>query len=445
MSGAVQPQPAPLQVKMAKSRFPFFLLLAATAAALSCFVLFSPGAVRWTVISALLLIIGFSLGILWQQRSRTASNVEVEKDLLPAQVARFPPELLNATINEMREGLLVIDADMRVVASNRAAERLLSNSGPSINSRRLTELTRNPAIYDAFLDGMRGTERAGVKVETFGPDRRVFDLRVVPLRSSSNDVVTGAVGVFFDVTRLERLEIVRQEFLSNVSHELRTPLTSIVALSETLEVGAIDDRENNRRFLSIIQKNAARMHRLIDDILELSAIEAGNVKLRPEPVRLRPLVEDVAGSLTAIAAARNVTVRNLVESDIDVFADPHRLMQMLTNLIDNAIKFNRDGGTVSISFNRDDRDRILVEDTGEGIPTHHLDRLFERFYRVDRARSRELGGTGLGLAIVKHLARSHGGEVSVQSRFGEGTQFTIELPRYSSTHKNEPLSALACA
>lgn len=427
---------------MAKSRLPLFLLLAATAAAVSSIVLFSSGVPRWVALSAVSLIIGFGLGVLWQQRSR-ADHIDVEEKLPPFRVNEFSPNLLNATINEMREGLLVIDADMRVVASNRAAKHLLSNFEPSINSRRLTELTRNPAIYDAFLDGVRGTERAGVKVETYDPERKVFDLRVVPLRAASGNAVTGAVGVFFDVTRLERLENIRQEFLSNVSHELRTPLTSIVALSETLEVGAIDDRQNNRRFLAIIQKNAARMHRLIDDILELSAIEAGNVKLQPEPVRLRLLVEDIAGSLTAAATARNVTVRNLVQPEVEVFADPHRLMQMLTNLIDNAIKFNRDEGTVSISFKQDERDRILVEDTGEGIPTHHLDRLFERFYRVDRARSRELGGTGLGLAIVKHLARSHGGEVSVQSRFGEGTQFTIELPRQLGAHDPEPPSVAA--
>jgi len=261
----------------------------------------------------------------------------------------------------------------------------------------------------------------------------------VPLRAQG--VVSGAVGVFFDVTRLERLEIVRQEFLSNVSHELRTPLTSIVALSETLEFGAIDDPENNRRFLSIIQKNATRMHRLIDDILELSAIEAGNVKIRPELVRLRPLVEDILGTLTATATARKVSIRNLVPAEAEVFADPHRLMQMLTNLIDNAVKFNRDGGTVSIGFSRSDRDQISVEDTGEGIPSHHLDRLFERFYRVDRARSRDLGGTGLGLAIVKHLVKSHGGEVSVTSRFGEGTKFKIELPRPSGARDNRQFSA----
>jgi two-component system phosphate regulon sensor histidine kinase PhoR len=408
---------------MVKFRLPVFLFLAACAAALSFFVLSSSDLVRWAGVSTSLLIVGFALGLLWRQFG-------TQNYLSPGNQGMsstdFSPELLATTINEMREGLLVIDADMRVLASNRVAQHLLSNVETS-TSRRLTELTRNPAIYDAFLDGVRGTERVGVKVETFGPNRRVFDLRVVPLRARG--IVNGAVGVFFDVTRLERLEIVRQEFLSNVSHELRTPLTSIMALSETLEVGAIDDPENNRRFLSIIQKNAARMHRLIDDILELSAIEAGNVKIRPEMVQLRPLVEDVVGSLAATAAARNISIRNLVASESEVFADPHRLVQMLTNLIDNAVKFNRDGGTVSITFTRNDRDHISVEDTGEGIPSHHLDRLFERFYRVDRARSRELGGTGLGLAIVKHLAKSHGGEVSVTSRFGEGTQFRIELPR----------------
>jgi two-component system phosphate regulon sensor histidine kinase PhoR len=260
----------------------------------------------------------------------------------------------------------------------------------------------------------------------------------VPLRVPASGTITGALGVFFDVTRLERLETVRQEFLSNVSHELRTPLTSIMALTETLEVGAIDDPDNNRRFLSIIQKNAARMHHLIDDILELSAIEAGNVKLHLEQVRLSTLVEDVISSLTSAAAARKIEVKNLVGAEAEVCADPRRLMQMLTNLIDNAIKFNRDGGEVTIAFSRNDRDRIIVSDNGEGIPSHHLERLFERFYRADRARSRELGGTGLGLAIVKHLARSHDGEVTVRSQLGEGTEFTIELPRASARPDDSP-------
>jgi len=402
----------------------------------------------WFFISVAALIIGIVAGLLLgrqlsrpvRERDPAVMNREtISSDL---RALDFSAHLLDATLNEMREGLLVIDQEMRVVASNRAARKLFLNVDDSISSRRLTELTRNPAIYDAFLDAVRGTERAGVKVETYGQTRRVFDLRVVPLRSASGQAVSGAVGVFFDVTRLERLELVRQEFLSNVSHELRTPLTSIIALAETLEAGALDDSENNRRFLSIIQKNAMRMHRLIDDILELSAIEAGNVRVRPELVPLRPLVEDVISSLSAAAATRTVALRNLVAPHSQVFADPHRLVQMLTNLIDNAIKFNRDGGAVMIGNDSGERDRIRVEDTGEGIPAHHLDRLFERFYRVDRARSRELGGTGLGLAIVKHLAKAHGGEVTVESRFGEGTAFTIELPRHIDSRATDDLPSV---
>ena len=414
---------------MTKSRFIPRFLIAALA------VLFVIGLVtlwvspRIAIVAMVALVIGLVLG--HQHARRLGKRHHVQgRDEIPEELdeSSFPSKLLTATINEMREGLIVIDQEMRVLASNRAARSLFSDIEDPISSRRLTELTRNPAIYDAFLDAVRGTARAGVIVETYGPEKRVFDLRVVPLPSANGQSLSGAVGVFFDVTRLERLEVVRQEFLSNVSHELRTPLTSIIALAETLEAGAIDDGDNNRRFLSIIQKNAARMHRLIDDILELSAIEAGNVKVASELVRLRPLVEEVIGSLSATAAIRRVTLRNEVAPKAVVFADPHRLVQMLTNLVDNAIKFNRDSGEVTITNEREARDRIHVEDTGEGIPAHHVDRLFERFYRVDRARSRELGGTGLGLAIVKHLVRAHGGEIIVDSRFGEGTRFTIELP-----------------
>jgi len=411
---------------MVSSRILSFLLLAATAALLlSAFLL--TGHLRSICFSGAFLLLGLNIGILVSHR--------MIHRLSDAGKLVFGNQLLNSTINEMHEGLVVLDTDMRIVASNRAARRLFSNLETTIDSRPITEITRNPAIYDAFLDGVRGTERIDVKVETHQPDRRIFDLRLVPIRSTSKGEITGALGVFFDVTRLERLEIVRQEFLSNVSHELRTPLTSIMALAETLEAGAIDDRESNRRFLSIIQRNSSRMHRLIDDILELSAIEAGNVKLKPEAVRVRLLVEDVISTLTAAAASRNIKVSNLIPTEAEVFADPDRLMQMLTNLIDNAIKFNRDGGTVSIGLTSGPRDRISVADTGEGIPSHHLDRLFERFYRVDRARSRELGGTGLGLAIVKHLAKSHGGEVIVRSEFGKGTEFTIELPHQHGAPK----------
>ena len=365
-------------------------------------------------------------------------------------------KLFEATMNGMREGLLVVDKDMRVVASNTAAHRLFNLSRGRLEDQRLTELTRNPAIYGAFLDALKGTERSGVKVETHGPERLVFDLRVVPLAGSSGSngkrhegAAEGALGVFIDVTRLERLEQVRQEFLSNVSHELRTPLTAILAFIETLEAGAIDDKEASQRFLSIIRRNATRMHELIDDILELSAIEAGNVVVRAEQVELWAIVNDVIASLATKASAQAVVVSNAVAREALVYADARRLEQMLTNLVENAIKFNRENGSVKISYQEHTdagvnprspvcgrRSRIIVEDSGEGIPAQHLARLFERFYRVDRARSRDMGGIGLGLAIVKHLARAHGGEVSVASELGKGSVFTIELPRMREPGSN---------
>jgi two-component system, OmpR family, phosphate regulon sensor histidine kinase PhoR len=323
----------------------------------------------------------------------------------------------------------VVNKDMRVVASNPAAHKLFNPSVATLKSQRLTELTRNPAIYSAFLDGLKGIERSGVKVETHGPERQVFDLRVVPIGNTNGHGAEGALGVFFDITRTERLENIRQEFLSNVSHELRTPLTSILAFVETLETGAMEDPESSQRFLSIIRKNASRMHSLIDDILELTAIEGGNVRLRAVPVELYALVEEVCASFAAKAATQNVTLKNNVPPEVMVHADERRLEQMLTNLIDNGIKFSREHGTVAISYESGTRDKILVQDNGDGIPAQHLERLFERFYRVDRARSRDMGGTGLGLAIVKHLALLHGGEVTVTSELGKGTTFTIHLPK----------------
>ena len=336
--------------------------------------------------------------------------------------------LLEATLTGMREGLLVVNKDMRLVASNPAARKLFNPSVPVLKSQRLTELTRNPAIYSAFLDGLKGIERSGVKVETHGPERQIFDLRVVPIGRVNGNGAQGALGVFFDITRTERLEMVRQEFLSNVSHELRTPLTSIIAFVETLETGAMEDPQSCQRFLSIIRKNASRMHGLIDDILELTAIEGGNIQLRKASVELEPLVDDVCASLAAKAAAHNVTLQNNIAPDVIVHADARHLEQMLTNLIDNGIKFGRENGMVAISHESGAGDNILVQDNGDGIPSQHLERLFERFYRVDRARSRDLGGTGLGLAIVKHLALLHGGGVTVTSELGKGTTFTLHLP-----------------
>jgi two-component system, OmpR family, phosphate regulon sensor histidine kinase PhoR len=350
--------------------------------------------------------------------------------------------LLQATMESMREGVLVVDGTGRVVASNNSA-RLLFRNGAALASAscRLTELTRNPAVHSAFAAAIERGERTEVKVETREGERSVFDLHVAPLRRAgarAGEPVRGAVGVFFDITRLEQLERVRQEFLSNVSHELRTPLTAILAFVETLEAGTVENPADSRRFLAVIRRNAERMHVLISDILELSAIEAGQVTVEAVPVRLAGLVDECLTSLSARAAERRVELVNDVPAGTQVYADPHRLEQMLTNLADNAVKFSGEGSTVRITHERrDGRDRISVSDTGEGIAPEHLPRIFERFYRVERDRSRAVGGTGLGLAIVKHLARAHGGEARVRSVHGEGSTFTVELPSEPETRRIE--------
>jgi two-component system phosphate regulon sensor histidine kinase PhoR len=344
-----------------------------------------------------------------------------------------PGALLDATMNSMREGVLIVDGEMHIVAANSAAREVFSGIEGKLESLRLSDLTRNPSIHEAFRAALDEGQRVEAKVEMRRGDRRAFDLRVAPLRLTLTGRARGAIGVFFDITQLERLERVRQEFLSNVSHELRTPLTAIIAFVETLEDGAIDDSEHNRRFLKVIRRNAVRMHNLIDDILELSSIEAGTVTVEPRMVHLAAVIEDIKLALAARAEARKVTLHNEVSNGLMVYADARRLEQMLTNLVDNAIKFNREEGRVLVRHEATEgRDRISVTDTGDGISSEHIARIFERFYRIDRARSREMGGTGLGLAIVKHLARAHGGEATVQSTPGEGSTFTIELPSKES-------------
>jgi two-component system, OmpR family, phosphate regulon sensor histidine kinase PhoR len=378
-------------------------------------------------------------------RSGIAASSVFEQGRSAVDDAERASRLLEATMKNMREGMVVVDQSMLVVASNRAALEIFSHVEGPLEDRPLSELTRNPSIHAAFSEALKQNTQANAKVEMHAiEDRRIFSLRVIPLHLSDDIKTRGAVGVFFDITRLERLERVRQEFLSNVSHELRTPLAAILAFVETLEDGAINDTENNQRFLSVIRRNAERMRSLIEDILELSAIEAGTSPVHPKPVSLRPLVEDVRTALAARAEAAQVSINNEVRTEVSVYADPRRLEQMLTNLIDNAIKFNREGGTVTISHEQHgERDHITVGDTGDGIRSEQLTRIFERFYRVDHSRSRDVGGTGLGLAIVKHLARAHGGEVSVDSKPGEGSTFSIELPFGPAAEQTEKEQAVA--
>lgn len=353
---------------------------------------------------------------------KPASRLESIEDLLLSSRT-----LLEGMINSLREGVIVVEKNWLIFASNPAARSLFG--GNEIDSRYLQDVVEDGEIQEAFRRALETGERTETKIAIrVNYDNRVYDLRVAPLSFAGSMEERHAIGIFYDITRLERLEKVRQEFLSNVSHELRTPLTSILAFVETLESGALEDEENSHRFLDVIRRNAERMHHLIDDILELSAIEAGKITVTPQPVGLELLVEEVWSTLAEKAAKRGVTFANEVAAGTSVFADTRRLEQILINLLGNAVKFNREGGSVKVSYEKaNGYHRIYVADTGEGIAPKHLPRIFERFYRTDTARSRELGGTGLGLAIVKHLARLHHGEARVESTLGKGSIFTVEL------------------
>jgi two-component system phosphate regulon sensor histidine kinase PhoR len=329
-------------------------------------------------------------------------------------------------LNSTRDAAVIVDREMRVFVANEAANETFGLEGDKIKGRKLSETIRDAGLNDRFLSALERGESSEIKFDLTGRVSAVYNVHISPIEVHS---VRMAIGFFYNVTKVERLERIRQEFLSNISHELRTPLTSILAFVETLEDGAIDDAEHNRRFLAVIKRNAERMRCLISDILELSMIESGRVAIEPASVELSSLVNAVFGDLSTKAKARDIKLINDVPADVLINVDPVRLEQMLTNLIDNAVKFDHDGGTVTVSYRRiGNKQHIYVADTGEGILPQHLDRIFERFYRADRARTSGAGGTGLGLAIVKHLARLHGGEISVTSELGKGSVFSIDLP-----------------
>ncbi len=372
-------------------------------------------------------------------RERETSNERLRGALGDAERSG---NLLSSILASVAEGLIITDRESEVLLTNDAARALLGLG--TRGTGRLADLSRDPQMNRTFAAVLATGEPVEARLdirlsEGESSERRLLHLHAAPLRSSEGQI-EGVVGAFIDITKIERLERVRQEFLANVSHELRTPLASITAYVETLLDGALDDTENSLRFLHTIQRNTMRMRDLVDDVAELSAIESGAVKLNREQLPLRSIVAEVFNGLAHRGAQHGIHLRNHIEESHLVTADARRLEQILTNLIDNAIKFNQPGGEVSVSATvaEDGKyETIRVRDTGLGIAPEHLPRIFERFYRADKARSRDGGGTGLGLAIVKHLARAHGGEAHVTSDLGAGSEFSIRLPIREDAQKSE--------
>lgn len=336
--------------------------------------------------------------------------------------------LLQTVLAAIPEALVIVDRRADVMLHNRAAQRIFSLPVTLGRPLRLVDVTRDGTVNEAFHQVLTDGRTVEGRFELLSGERRSFRFTISPL-DASGQRPSAAIGVFVEITQLERLERVRRDFFANLSHELRTPLAAILAHADTLRQGALDDREHSGRFLDAIYKHAQRMHALVRDITDLSEIESGAVTLKMEDLDLRSVVEDVTALLLPAAEERAVSLSHDVPEEIIVRADASRLEQILTNLIDNAVKFNRPGGRVTISAHREGTwVAISVKDTGVGIAPADQPRIFERFYRADKSRSRQTGGSGLGLAIVKHLVQAHGGQITVRSKPGVGSEFTVTLP-----------------
>jgi two-component system phosphate regulon sensor histidine kinase PhoR len=333
--------------------------------------------------------------------------------------------LLTAVLESMMEGVIAIDQQQKIVFINPGARRLLSVGDVIGPGHRLYEAVRIPA----FLETVEESLKSGImqSLEYRSPrDQSYHVLVAIPILKGPH---AGAVVVVRDITDVRRLEAMRRDFVSGVSHELKTPLTVIQACTETLLNGAMDDPEASGRFLRQIDQQSERLLQLIMSMLQLARVETGNEILHITEVPVHELVDDVLRDFRTVANSRSVTLRLTGEDVLIVRSDEQAVRTILSNLVDNAVKHTDGGGTVTVDLRTDLKGAcVTVRDTGEGIPEELLERIFERFYRVERDRSRERGGSGLGLAIVKHLCQALKATISVRSRVGEGSEFTVRFP-----------------
>jgi two-component system, OmpR family, phosphate regulon sensor histidine kinase PhoR len=334
---------------------------------------------------------------------------------------------LEAILRTMADGVLLLDHRKKILMLNPAAQAMFGLTDADAVGRDHLEVTHHFDL-DQLLDKVLQTgETATLEIRRARPAEQILEARLAPF----GDGHRGVLLVLRDATRARKLEQMRTDFVSNVTHELRTPLTSIRGFAETLLEGALEDPDTARHFVGIIQRESEQLGRLIDDILDLSRIEGGKWKVRKEPVRLQELAQETVGRLSSKAETLGVDLRLEIPDALpQIQADAVRLAQVLLNLVDNALKYTKPGGSVTVSaFEQGPLLHVRVQDTGAGIPRADLSRLFERFYRVDKARSRATGGTGLGLSIVKHIVEAHGGAVGVESELGKGSTFFFTLPK----------------
>jgi two-component system phosphate regulon sensor histidine kinase PhoR len=336
---------------------------------------------------------------------------------------------LQALFNGMVEGVLLLDGQGRVEMINESLRKFFDLRA-DVRGQTIMEAFRWHELAELAARLRKEKNISEAELEINRATRRSLQANAAIVHDHAG-AAQGQLYVFHDVTRLKELENIRREFVGNVSHELRTPLSLIKGFAQTLLDGARDDPAQSVRFLQKIDIHSDRLLFLIEDLLAISRLDSGHAALNPQAVDLHELARRVLDDLGALAAARQTVLENKIPAQTVIWADADRLQQVLFNLTENAIKYGRNGGgvTVGISGSHPDKLEVCVADDGPGIPPEAIGRVFERFYRVDRARARESGGTGLGLAIVKHIVQAHGGEAWVKSELQKGTAFYFTLPR----------------
>lgn len=363
---------------------------------------------------------------LQQEQARAAKEIGEMKVRQQAQALKIQTQQ-EALFNSMIEGLLLLDEEKHIQLANRAFSELFGTA-TDVRGKTVLEVVRQHELAELVETVAAQKQVLGYEIKLGGLSERVLQVNAASMFDNDGKK-QGTILVFHDLTRLKQLERTREEFVANVSHELRTPLSLIKGYTETLLDGAKDNPEVATKFLQTIQRNSERLQFLIEDLLTISELESGRIKMNLQSVRLHSLVDRVLEDFKTQASARRVELKNAVP-ELTARADADRLQQVLGNLIGNAIKYGREGGHVNVTGHLLDGHAIelCVQDDGPGIPAESLERVFERFYRIDKARSREQGGTGLGLSIVKHIVQSHGGKVWAKSEVGSGAAFYFTLP-----------------
>ncbi|MFP4974356.1 two-component system histidine kinase PnpS [Paenibacillus sp. CN-4] len=341
-------------------------------------------------------------------------------------------DLLQSVLDNMTGGILVVGADGEIALVNRAAERMLDVDNREMAGLSYRELKRHYELTRVVEEGLMRREQIHEERVVYNPGERIIRLDGVPMNQGGE--YNGMLFLLTEVTEIRRLERMRSEFVANVSHELKTPVAAVKGFAETLLGGGVTDEKTARSFLQIIYDENERLNRLIGDILELSKIESKRAQLECSPVHLAPFFDSLAGTMSKVAEKKKISLSVDVPEELFIEADEDKLRQIFLNLLSNAINYTQDGGSVNVAADsktlEDGSETVVfaVTDTGMGIPRKDLPRIFERFYRVDKARSRSSGGTGLGLSIVKHLVELHRGSISVESELGIGSSFILELP-----------------